>query len=109
MRRQVRARGRTRGRPGAKRPPRAQGSTRFSRQCLYCLPCPQGVNIWLLRITRRMQCPWPREDCSATMGPFVEGARNRTQHGEREPKCPYGLPIRELIAENIAFYERVSA
>lgn len=26
--------------------------------------------------------------------------------GKTEEKCPYDLPIREMIVENVAFYER---
>ena len=35
----------------------------------------------------------------------MESARNCVQCGE----CPYQLPIREMIVENLAFYERVAA
>jgi predicted aldo/keto reductase-like oxidoreductase len=41
------------------------------------------------------------------MGRVIDGARNCVQCGECEAKCPYQLPIREMIAENIAFYEGV--
>ena len=37
----------------------------------------------------------------------VESAENCTECGECEKKCPYQLPIREMIAENMAFYEGV--
>jgi predicted aldo/keto reductase-like oxidoreductase len=39
------------------------------------------------------------------MGEVVDGARNCVQCGECEEKCPYHLPIHEMIEENAAFYE----
>jgi predicted aldo/keto reductase-like oxidoreductase len=41
------------------------------------------------------------------MGKHIDGARNCLQCGECETKCPYQLPIREMITENIAFYDGV--
>jgi predicted aldo/keto reductase-like oxidoreductase len=81
--------------------------TRFCRQCLYCMPCPQGVNIWMLMITQGMFRLWPRE--SLVTGWFAdatETAKDCVQCGECEAKCPYHLPIREMIQENYAFYKR---
>jgi predicted aldo/keto reductase-like oxidoreductase len=36
----------------------------------------------------------------------VKQSENHIECGECEEKCPYHLPIREMIAENIALYER---
>ena len=87
----------------------ARVGTRFCRQCQYCMPCPQEVNIWMLMITQGMWRLWPREIFTEWMGEVVESGRNCIQCGECEEKCPYGLPIREMIVENIEFYERVAA
>ena len=38
----------------------------------------------------------------------VESAKNCIQCGECEEKCPYDLPIREMIVKHIALYERVT-
>jgi predicted aldo/keto reductase-like oxidoreductase len=43
------------------------------------------------------------------MGRVTDKARDCVQCGECETRCPYQLPIREMIAENIAFCDRVAA
>jgi len=39
----------------------------------------------------------------------VNSARNCVQCGECETKCPYQLPIQEMIDENMAFYHHIAA
>lgn len=86
---------------------RKELGTRFCRQCQYCMPCPQGVNIWMLMILKVMYTLWPLENFLNMEG-VVESGRQCTQCGACEPKCPYKLPIREMIQEHIAFFESVS-
>ncbi|MBN1814284.1 MAG: aldo/keto reductase [Anaerolineae bacterium] len=86
---------------------RAELGTQFCRQCGYCQPCPEGVQIPMVMITQGMWKLWPWEVFFDWMGRVIDGARNCVQCGECEAKCPYQLPIREMIAENIAFYEGV--
>jgi aryl-alcohol dehydrogenase-like predicted oxidoreductase len=87
---------------------RAELGTQFCRQCGYCQPCPEGISISMVMITQVMWKLWPRESFLRSMGKHIDGARSCAQCGECETKCPYQLPIREMITENIAFYERVS-
>jgi predicted aldo/keto reductase-like oxidoreductase len=87
---------------------RAELGTQFCRQCGYCQPCPEGVDIPMVMITQGMWKLWPRETFLRWMGEVSDGARNCIECGECETKCPYQLPIRAMIAENVAFYERVS-
>ena len=61
----------------------------------------------MVMITQGMWKLWPREIFLGWMGQVIDGARNCVQCGECEAKCPYQLPIREMIAENVAFYEQV--
>lgn len=89
---------------------RAELGTRFCRQCGYCMPCPQGVNIPMVMITQIMWSLWPRElfqDPGWWFSQAVETGRNCAECGECEEKCPYQLPIREMMVENIAFFDRV--
>lgn len=69
------------------------------------MPCPQGVNIWMLMITQGMFRLWPRERLvTGWFADATETAKDCVQCGECEPKCPYNLPIREMIKENYEFF-----
>lgn len=82
--------------------------TRFCRQCMYCMPCLQGVEIWLLMYIRTLWRLWPPKEFFPWAKRVVESGKNCIQCGECEEKCPYNLPIREMIVENSEFYERVA-
>jgi predicted aldo/keto reductase-like oxidoreductase len=86
----------------------ARLSTRICRQCYDCMPCPQGVHIAGMLYLRPLWELWPPEWFFSWryVKNAVESAKNCDQCGECEEKCPYHLPIRELIQENYAFYKR---
>ncbi len=88
---------------------RARVGTRFCRRCGYCMPCPQGVQIQSLMTLPALYGLWSPE-CFFSwryVKRNVESAKNCIQCGECEEKCPYNLPIREMIVENMDFYERM--
>jgi len=88
---------------------RTQVGTRFCRRCGYCMPCPQNVNIQPLMTLPVLWELWPPTQPAnrAFMREVVASATNCVQCGECESKCPYELPIREMIVEHVALYERV--
>jgi predicted aldo/keto reductase-like oxidoreductase len=90
---------------------RARVGTRFCRQCEYCMPCPQGVHIHGVLYLPILWELWPPDWFFSWeyVTNAVRSAKNCIQCGECEEKCPYRLPIREMIVESIAFYERVVA
>ena len=81
--------------------------SRFCRQCLYCMPCPQGVNIWMTMITKKMYRLWPLESFMEIMSEPIASTNNCIQCGLCESKCPYGLPIREIISENREYFKKI--
>jgi predicted aldo/keto reductase-like oxidoreductase len=89
---------------------RAEVDTRFCRRCGYCEPCPEGVPI---SVTMNLRSFWKRfaaeQFLSGWLAEAVERAKNCVQCGECEEKCPYHLPIREMIVENLEFYDRVAS
>ncbi len=81
---------------------------RFCRRCQYCLPCPEGIYIpqaliclgtWKWRgeperavLLYRRTVPVPASACS--------------ECGACEERCPYGLPVREMLKEAAFLLER---
>jgi predicted aldo/keto reductase-like oxidoreductase len=85
---------------------RAQFSQRFCRRCDYCQPCSQGISIQfalgLKFLIKRFgsvteELSWVNEGLAK--------ARTCTQCGECLPRCPYQLPIPQLIRENLEWYD----
>ena len=74
---------------------------KFCRRCEYCLPCPVGVNIpqnFLLEgyYTRYNLKEWSKERYDSLQGK----ASDCVKCGKCEKKCPYDLPIIEML-ENV--------
>ena len=82
--------------------------SRFCRQCMYCMPCHNGVEIWLLTYMKNLFRLWPHEKVIEGFGEAAKTAENCIQCGECETRCPYGLPIRELIQENYEYYTKIA-
>ena len=78
----------------------------FCRRCDYCQPCTEGIPIqFILGIrssVRRMGKDlllkgWPRE--------AIKKARHCSDCGECVARCPYELPIPDLIKENLQWWD----
>ncbi len=78
---------------------------KFCRDCGYCLPCPQGINIPKVNFIKVYYDQFPLED-------FIDDERekearkvdNCIECGECEEKCPYNLNIIDMLKENRDFY-----
>ena len=83
---------------------------RFCRRCEYCEPCPQGVRTSMLVNAPKL---WKRLPASRVIEMLSQSVQwavdNCTKCGECESKCPYGLPIREMLDESIALYSHERA
>ena len=89
---------------------RVEAGTRFCRRCEYCQPCPEGVRIPIMMNIHSFWRRMPAERFfSGRIAQAVESARHCVQCGECEEKCPYDLPIREMLVENARFYESVAS
>jgi len=89
---------------------RIEVGSRFCRRCQYCLPCPEGVSIPLILHLQGYWRRFPRQTfLEGWIAHAAESGANCVQCGECEEKCPYQLPIREMLEENLEFYDHMVA
>jgi predicted aldo/keto reductase-like oxidoreductase len=78
----------------------------FCRRCDYCQPCTEdipiqhilGVRSWVKRMGKHIIQ-------EGLMAKAIERAKNCTECGECMTRCPYELPIPELIKENLKWVD----
>lgn len=83
---------------------RVELGSRFCRACNYCQPCPQEVPItFVLRAESQFlkRMGW-RPGTDVRIAEAVEKAGSCIECGECEGRCPYHLPIRQLLPERAA-------
>lgn len=80
----------------------------FCRRCQYCQPCPQGVHITALLGAKSVVKRLPKERIISgwVYDAYLSG-KNCTKCGVCLPKCPYNLPIPDLVEENTMFLDKV--
>jgi predicted aldo/keto reductase-like oxidoreductase len=87
---------------------REEVGKRFCRRCEYCQPCPEGVVIPLILNPLSFWRRFPADELlTGEYAEIVQGARDCVQCGECEEKCPYGLPICEMLVESLQFWDTV--
>jgi predicted aldo/keto reductase-like oxidoreductase len=82
---------------------------RFCRRCGYCQPCPEGVSIQLMMIMDSLIKRMPAASVFAHCVEVVDGIANCTECGECEEKCPYQLPIRDMLEEHAELFRNEMA
>ena len=80
-------------------------SIRFCRACDYCQPCPQGIHISTVLRLRSHARRFPLERFYGEWGKKeVAKAEECEECADCESRCPYNLPIREMLNDNVAWY-----
>ncbi len=70
----------------------------FCRRCGYCMPCPEGIPIVMAMVFDGFLNRFPVDKILDGPGKgVIETAGQCTECGQCEEKCPYDLPIREIV------------
>ena len=78
----------------------------FCRRCDYCQPCSEGINIQMaLGIKSVIKRFGPMTQELKWLPDIIGKARNCTECGQCLERCPYQLPIPELIKQNLKWYD----
>ncbi|MGL5348614.1 MAG: aldo/keto reductase [Peptostreptococcaceae bacterium] len=73
---------------------------RFCRRCEYCLPCPVGINIPQLFLLEGYYTRYNLKDWAKERYATMDTKANKcVECGLCETKCPYDLPIREMLKD----------
>jgi predicted aldo/keto reductase-like oxidoreductase len=85
---------------------RQESGDQFCRRCDYCQPCTAEIPISTVMAFPSMAKRMPRERLfSGFIADAMEKAANCTECGNCEERCPYHLPIMEMVARHVEWYE----
>ena len=77
---------------------RQELGTNFCRRCNYCAPCTVGINISYIFISHGYLSRYGLVDYArGRYDPLPAKASDCVECGECERRCPYNLPIREML------------
>jgi predicted aldo/keto reductase-like oxidoreductase len=79
---------------------------KFCHRCEYCMPCEHGVQISSVLMLQAAAKRLSREGVKGWLGQAMESVEQCVECQECEQKCPYHLPICELLKENRALYKQ---
>jgi hypothetical protein len=78
---------------------------RWCHRCGYCQPCPEGIEIPYVLMFRSVAKRSRPERVVNMLDGVMKKAQECVQCGECETKCPYELPIPEMIGETLEYYQ----
>ncbi|MBW2177959.1 MAG: 4Fe-4S dicluster domain-containing protein, partial [Deltaproteobacteria bacterium] len=78
----------------------------FCHRCEYCMPCEQGVQIPSVLIYLAVAKRISRDGAALWLDKAMQTVDDCIECGECEEKCPYDLPIADLLKENLALYNQ---
>jgi len=78
----------------------------FCRRCDYCQPCTEKISIqFVLGLKSIFKRFGPQAQELGWIKSLIEKARNCSECGDCLPRCPYQLPIPDLIKKNLAWFD----
>lgn len=72
---------------------------KFCHRCGYCLPCTEGIPIPQVMNVPAMLRRFGKENLPPRMGDLMRATEKCSECGECMTRCPYELPIPELMTE----------
>jgi aryl-alcohol dehydrogenase-like predicted oxidoreductase len=84
---------------------RAELGDAFCRRCEYCQPCPQGVMITPAMLYGIVAHRLGPAKAAAFAVKAMESVRLCEECGECAGRCPYRLPIPEILQKHLALYD----
>ncbi len=85
---------------------RQKMSDRICRHCDYCMPCPQGIVISHVMDFEPLSMSFTEEFFyTGNMAGAMAMAANCDNCGECVRKCPYHIPVNEMLAEYVKKYD----
>ncbi|MDD5126949.1 MAG: aldo/keto reductase [Dehalococcoidales bacterium] len=79
---------------------------RFCRRCDYCQPCSAGIQISTVMVSSGFEKRMPPASLlSGWIKDAMAKAADCIECGDCESRCPYHLPIRDMIKEQIQWYQ----
>ena len=84
---------------------RSSLGTNFCRRCNYCAPCTVGINIPGVFLFEGYYSRYDLKEWAAgRYGAMGKTASDCIECGECEGRCPYNLPIREMLKKAVAVF-----
>jgi len=84
--------------------------TKFCRRCEYCQPCTVGIPISTVMNSDSFAKRLPPERVfTGALAEAIAKAYDCTECGECETRCPFNLPIRQVIKERGDWFRRAKA
>lgn len=80
--------------------------TTFCHRCDYCQPCKEGIAISSVMTYPSFAARLPEEQIYGFWSALFDQAAKCTKCGECEERCPYHLPIRDMMEDYYDLYER---
>jgi len=72
----------------------------FCRRCMYCEPCPEEIPIYFIQeLGDKVKVATVKDMCQRQYASLEKTVEDCNGCGECEEKCPYELPIREMLKE----------
>lgn len=82
---------------------------RFCHRCEYCMPCEQGVQIPKVLIVKSQARRFSPKQVVAMAKDAIHTVEKCAECGECVERCPYGLPIPEMLQEGLWVYRKLLA